>query len=240
MEHIIGRYDIGENTVEVGSSSKSLTVGEPVDIDVRLTDKNGDRSIDKVELEVQVYYWTGDTYRKATVVRRTLVEDLSVESGITETRRTAITLPYETPSTIGSVDAVATTRFHTGGGVEEQQRYLEIVPTAHFEAVFDSILDLGLRLRNVECRIDRTPDDQQFINKFDFRPVDDPFEDEFDRMELFVRTKPAEVTLYVTVDHDDGPTPVPQSSGAKTVIRSTERETVGDQLESFILQNASD
>lgn len=234
MEKVLGSHDVEGATVEVVVPSRTIAVGETVEIESTLTDTSGANNVDAVSMALQTWYRTIDGYQEVTIDRFTLAENLSIKSGLTRTQTTPITVPYETPCTIGSVDVRAVLEFTTGLDTVEHETYLEIEPTDRFETAFDATIDLGFVLRNVECLADRSADDRSYVQRFEFQPKSGPFRERLDQIDLFARTGEAEVTLFAAVDRTDGSDVVPADDAAKVVVRSSDYEQVRNKIQSFI------
>lgn len=228
-------YNVDGTIFELDLPSNTLTVGESVDIDIRVTTKNTEQKFSAITMTLKTRYASGSEYEEIALNDVTLADTLSIDSGVTGTHETPVTIPYRTPSTIGSVDVWAEIGFDVGQTTYEYEEHLEIVPTNRFMAIFDAMIDLGFALRDVECQADRTASDQPFVQKFRFSPASGPFRGELDRVELFARTEPERVVLFVAADCEDDPRrEIPRTERSKLTIYDTEESQVIDQLRSRI------
>lgn len=188
MEGFHSRHDTADATVEI--SSGVATVGEAIEFEIELTTMDANTVVRDLTLELEVPYRTTEGYRRATIDCFTLADERSVDSGITTTRTTTGTVPEETPGTFGSVDVWARVAFDLDGTPVKREEYFDLAPSPQFRAVFEAMLSLGFAPRTFECLTDPTAGSEPFVRRFEFRPVDDPFDERLDELELFVRAHP--------------------------------------------------
>ena len=217
---------------EVTLASRLVQAGESVGIEVELTGRDADERIEELTLSIDTRYRTETGYQQTTVEEVVLVSDFGIESGLTTAYETAVTVPVETPSTIGSVDVLLTAELDFGHTVSEHATYLGVAPSDHLQVVFDAVLDFGFALRDVSCRVDRTRGGQPYVQTFAFQPVDGPFEGRLNGIELFIRSRPDGVALLIVVDGDDELRPLPEDEW--TLVQSTDPAQVRNRMRSFV------
>lgn len=239
----IGNCDIGGASLDVLIPSDMLTVGETVEVETRVSGHTGTQQIEveDVELTIEALYRTEDGFEKTTIVSYELIDGFSIGASLTKTRRTEITLPYQVPCILGSVDVVAAIEFNIRQTTVKHEGYLDVKPTDSLQSVLYAMFDLGFALRNVECQRTECDNSDGVIQRLDFQPRDGPFRGSFEEVKLFVRERPEEVALFAVVDSEaKGLCPIPQKEGASIAVRRSRNGQIRSRLRPFIQQNIPD
>lgn len=245
MKKVLASIGIGNATVDTVLPTETVRPGDTVDADVHITGGNAEQDVGTIRFELETRYRTDEGYQEVGIDRFTLTEGLTIEPETEETRSVSIDIPYGTPATIGGVDVWIETELDIDLAVDpEDKDYLDVQPTPRLQAVFDAMDDLGFSLRTAECEADpygRYTGGRRFIQEFEFRASSGRFRDSLDEVELIAQPGPDELELFVEIDRRGGllsEMAETDERKARTTIRSTDLETVRDEVESLIETHA--
>ena len=225
----IVRRPLGKGTVDVLVPTDSLSAGEPTDIAVEFTGRDVQERLTELTLTLDVPYRTETGFERTTVDTVELAADLTVE-GLSGTQSRTVTLPRETPGTLGSIGVIGTFAFVTDRRRDIVDVHLDVAPDARIMSAFFAMFDLGFGLENLDCVADISPDGQPYTSRFEYRPVEGPFEEAMETVELFVRHSAAPPSVCLTVDRDDGPVDLSRIPDGETTLRRSDDDAIRDQL----------
>lgn len=245
MKKVLASVGIGNATVDTVLPTDTVRPGETIDADVNITGGNVEQDIGAIRFELETRYRTEDGYQETDIDRFTLADGLTIEPDQAETRSVSIDIPYETPVTVGGVDVWIETELDIDLAVDpEDKDFLEVRPTRRLQTVFDAMDDLGFSLRTAECEADpygRYAGGGRFVQEFEFDATAGRFHGSLDEVELVARPGPDELELFVEIDRRGGllsELADTDERKTRTTIRSTDRDTVRDELEALIEKRA--
>jgi sporulation-control protein len=208
MKKILASVGIGNASVDTVLPSTTVSPGETVTAEVRVNGGDAAQSVSAIDLEVETRYRTEEGVEDATVGRLRLGEAFEIEPGEEATYDAAVTIPWETPLTLGSTEVWVETELEIDMAVDpEDVDYLDVRPTPRMRAVFDAAEELGLSLRTAECSADpygRYAGERRFVQEFEFRPSGGEFRGDLDELELVFVASAASLDVFVEVDRRGG------------------------------------
>lgn len=207
MKKVLASVGIGNASVDTVLPRSTVRPGETVAATVEIDGGSAEQTVSRIELELETRYATEDGYREATVDRLSLADGLTIEPDEHESRGVELTMPYETPVTLGNVRVWVETELEIDLAVDPEDRdYLDVEPTARMQALFDAAEGLGFGFRSAECEADPYGryGGGRFVQEFEFRPQGGPFAGELDELELVCRPGPEALTVHAEVDRRAG------------------------------------
>ncbi|SFR74937.1 sporulation-control protein [Halogeometricum rufum] len=208
MKKILASVGIGNASVDTVLPSTTVSPGETVTAEVRVSGGDAAQSVSAIDLEVETRYRTEEGVEDATVGRMRLGEAFEIEPDEETTYDAEITIPWETPLTLGSTEVWVETELEIDMAVDpEDVDYLDVRPTPRMQAVFDAAEELGLSLRTAECSADpygRYAGERRFVQEFEFRPSGGEFRGDLDELELVFVASAASLDVFVEVDRRGG------------------------------------
>lgn len=240
MSFSIAGREIGNGTLVIRTSSDYIPVGQPTDVEVRFTGRDTEEEISHINLVLKTPYRTEAGYRIETIESFTLAEDLAIDSELSVTETTTISIPYETPGTLGRIDVLGVFEVVTDRRVHVFETYLNVKPVQRLFSAFFAMLDLGFGLVDIDCVENGFPAGRDHLTKFEYEPLDGPFENSVDAVELFVQQCPGELTLFVVTDRNTGdPIDASRTTYHRATIGYADNQRVQDRIEE-ILKKAID
>lgn len=229
-------HELGRGTVDVRLPSDAVQVGEPTDVNVRFTGRNARETIARVDLALDTLYRTGAGYRRTSIETLTLATDLGIGSTVTEKRTASVTISYDTPPTLGTIDVIGTFEFVTDRRTETVETYLDVLPTRRLRSAFLAMFDLGFTIVDFDCVADDSSGELPYVVTLEYRSTEGPFDRSTDTVELFVRQAPDELEVFAAVDRDDADEPIEvhRLADARTTIRQADERAVRDRLQEVL------
>lgn len=240
MSFSIAKREIGNGTLDICIPSDYISVGQPTDVYIRFAGKDVEREISQVDLVLKTLYRTEAGYRIETIESYRLAENLAIDSKLFVMETTTISVPYETPGTLGRIDVIGAFEVVTDRRVHVFETYLNVKPVPHLFSVFFVMLDLGFGLVDIDCVENSFPAGCDHVTKFEYESLNGPFKNSVDAVELFVHQGPRELMLFVVSDQTTGD-PVNESGTTyhRAIIEYADREGIQNQIEE-ILEEAID
>lgn len=239
MSHPVGEYRFDDVAIELSVESGILSAGDDGDVAVRLTDTTGEWTVDRIGLDLYVHYRTEDGYARENVSQSSISDSLSTLTGLTELRRIPISVPHETPATIGSADVSAEITLDSPQATAEYEEFLTVGPLPEFQMVLQSMLGLGFSLENSECRAAGALDGPSFIQVLTFTPRAGPFAEAVDEVDLFVRTGERTVTVFLDDTPGGDRYTVPRSDESTAVLSDPDAEQTREEIAELLDRNLS-
>ncbi|NEU58714.1 sporulation protein [Halorussus sp. MSC15.2] len=232
--NVLTSHSVSEGTIEISLSQNYVVIGESTDIDVTFRGTNCQWEIKEIALALNVPYRTGDDFQRATIDRFTLVSDATFETELTETRTSTITIPWETPETVGSIDVISSIKIFTEEETTTYERHIDVT-APQLQAVFKSMIELGFTPRDFECVEAAATCDTPFVQRLVFQPVEGSFQSKFDKLELLCRSSEGTVTVFAAGDGNVCPKDMTNWENIpQTKIERTDEGVVYDHIKSFI------
>ena len=208
MKNVLASIGIGNASVDTVLPSSTVTPGETIDAEVRISGGSAEQEVGAIRFEIETRYRTEDGYEETDVGRFTLTEELTIEPGQDETRDVEIEIPYGTPVTVGDAEVWVETELDIDWAVDpEDKDRLDVQPSPRLQAAFDALEELGFSFYSTDCEADpygRYTSGQRFVQEFEFRPQSGPFSGDFDEVELVAKESADELTLFVELDRKGG------------------------------------
>ncbi|MDX8361780.1 MULTISPECIES: sporulation protein [Bacillaceae] len=182
---------IGSTTVDTKLYNDRLVAGEEVKGIVELTGGNVDQDIDSIYLSVKTTYIkeVNDTKvnRQVDIGKFKINEPFTIKAGEAKEIPFSFELPIDTPVTMGKTKVWIQTGLDIKNAVDPSDKdYILVEPMPLTTAIFNSINELGFRLREVES--EQAPYSMKgrlpFIQEFEFFPTSGPFRGKLDELEL--------------------------------------------------------
>jgi len=224
---VLSRIGVGAASIDTAIPSATVTAGEPVNVETRVTGGKTTQDVADVRLALATRYVTDDGYRSAVVTEHALVDATTIEPDDDRTFETTIDIPHATPVTLAHTDVWAETSVDANWTFDpEDDAHLRVEPDPRLDAVLDAFDALGFGLRHAEPTVGRRADlDHKFVQTFDFRPHDAPFD--VTGVELTARPDHDELAGVLTVDQNTDTAnriTIDDAENAETRLRETIRE----------------
>ncbi|WP_049921104.1 sporulation protein [Halopiger djelfimassiliensis] len=233
-KNVIATHETNNKEVKVQIPAGPVTLNENVNVEILFSGKRCRWNVREVLLSFEAPYRERDTFRRTEIDRFVLVSDPPEYTELTETRSASITIPWETPRTIASVNAIASVEIVTPTDTVTYETNID-VKGPYLEAIFDAMIDLGFAPRDIECIADPTAAGPPFLQAFTFQLTDQCLRDAPDDVRLFCRFLEDGITVFVATDTDNNRFEnIDRVHKPGTSIRSSEMETVRDRIESIL------
>ncbi|MEJ2766765.1 sporulation protein [Photobacterium sp. MCCC 1A19761] len=135
-----------------------------------------------------------------TLASWSLAEPFTVAAGDTRQFEVALTLPYNTPITIGDAKVWLETHLDIPLALDPKDcDRLTVRPDPLMDAVFTALEQAGLRIRQVECEAAQgfpLP----FVQEFELVPVAGPFHGRWRELEIVAYRHDTELALWFEID----------------------------------------
>jgi sporulation-control protein len=207
VNKLLASVGIGSTTVDTKIYRSQLVPGENVDGIVQIRGGNTEQNIDSIYLSLFTTYILKKDDKRVTahteIGRYPLTQSLVIQPNEVKEIPFSFKLPIDTPLTIGKTKVWVRTGLDIKNAVDPTDRdTISIVPTPLVGAFFQSLSQLGFRLRNADCEQakgifrNRLP----FIQEFEFVPVSGAFRGRLDELEVVFLPKQEEVEVLMEVD----------------------------------------
>jgi sporulation-control protein len=199
---------IGSATVDTKLEKDAYMPGDEVSGEIVVTGGNVDQDISDIYLSLNTYYLKESNDRKhnvtASIERYRLTEPFTIAKNDRKEIPFSIKLPEDTPLSIGRTNVWVTTGLDIKNAIDPSDKdYLKIIPSPLVTSVFQSMEDLGFRLREAEC--EEAPHRLRrrfpFVQEFEFVPISGPFRGRLDELEIiFYPSSQKSMDLLLQVD----------------------------------------
>lgn len=232
MSKTILSQEIGSGHADVLTSSGAINARGRTNIEVRFTGGIA-TDVESIDLAIKPLYRKEDSYRSVGLTTCSIFEGDSRGTGRRETHTSTITVPPETPGTIGRISVLGTFEFSTTNKCIEVETYLGITPTPHLYATFYSMFDLGFGVRDIDCVSSGLYDDLPYAIKLVYEPTAEPFTKSLDTVTLLCRQTEDDLKVFVVFDEETSDEPVSER-GFETRVSSAQRRDAGDRIREII------
>lgn len=231
MPKVIATHDTEEATAEVALPTRILPAGKDAEFEVRLQSKNTAYEIGNVILQFKTRYRGTEGYEEVTVSHHILTENLSIESGLTETETRTVPVPPVLPSTIGSIDIWATILFKNGHDTFEYDAQLQVPLRAPTSTAISTMVDHDYAIQDVECTLDLSSRDCPFMQRIGFRPTDEVRRNNARKVDIFVQPNADETRLLGVVGSDnDDLESITATNNLEIAVRDGGEERIAEHL----------
>ncbi|MEH7115870.1 sporulation protein [Neobacillus vireti] len=188
---VFASVGIGAAEVDTKLEKDTYMPGETVQGVVAIKGGKIDQQIDEIYLALNTTYLRESDERKysvtATIDRFRLTTPFTIRAKENKDIPFSFQLPYDTPLSIGRSKVWVTTGLDIKGAVDpSDQDYLKVVPNPLMSAVFETIDQLGFRLREADCEEAprRLRGRLPFVQEFEFVPTSGLFRGRLDELEV--------------------------------------------------------
>jgi sporulation-control protein len=198
---------IGGVQVDTILENDRLVIGEDVRGVVEVTGGNIDQDIDAIHLTVYTYYISelGDkkVTSQAELNKIKLTDKISIRAGEKQTIPFELHVPLYTPVTFGRKLVWVHTSLDVKNAIDPTDKdYMEVSPNALMNEIFQSVENIGFRLRQME--VEKAPPfllgKVPFVQEFEFIPSSGEFARKLDELEVIIvpnSTSSVEVILEI-------------------------------------------
>jgi sporulation-control protein len=205
---VFASVGIGSAKVDTKLERDTIAAGEEVRGVVVIQGGNIEQSIDAIYLTLNTTYIKESDDRKYTktgqIDKFKLTEPFRIQSNERKEIPISFRLPSDTPLTLGRTKVWVSTGLDIKNAVDPTDKdFLRVVPNRLMDSIFNSVSNLGFRLREAECeeapyRLRRR---LPFVQEFEFVPVSGMFRGRLDELELvFFPTSNDELEIMMQVD----------------------------------------
>jgi sporulation-control protein len=188
---VFASMGIGSAEVDTKLEKDTYMPGETVQGVVAIKGGKIDQHIDEIYLALNTTYLRESNDRKysvtATIDRFRLTTPFHIGANERRDIPFSFQLPYDTPLSIGRSKVWVTTGLDIKGAVDpSDQDYLKVVPNPLMSSVFNTIDQLGFRIREADCEEapHRLRGRLPFVQEFEFFPTSGPFRGRLDELEV--------------------------------------------------------
>lgn len=225
------RFGIGAASVTVRPPA-SVRVGEPAEVAVDLEGGDADQEVDDLYVQVETEYEQeteeGTQEVETTLGEARLGESFTLEAGESRTETLEVTVPRETPVTMGRTEVWIEAGLDIAWSLDpDDWQNVEVEPSERMEWVLAAVEQLGFDLREAYPEAasggifsSGTP----FVQELEFVPRSGPYRGELDELELIFDPTPDALDVTVEVDRQGG-----MLSEALGADESTDTLSVRDQ-----------
>ncbi|MFC3885205.1 sporulation protein [Bacillus songklensis] len=188
---VLAQIGIGAATVDAKLFKAQLTAGEKVEGIVEVYGGNTDQKIDCIYLRLYTTYVREVDDKKVKenfVLNNFKINDpFTIQPGEKKEIPFSFNLPVDTPVTMGNTRVWVTTGLDIKNAIDPRDvDYVEVLPNPIIHEAINAMVDIGFRLRQVECeeaphRLRRR---LPFMQEFEFVPTTGPFYGKLDEVEL--------------------------------------------------------
>ena len=189
---VFASMGIGSAELDTKLEKDTYMPGETVQGVVVIKGGKIDQQIDEIYLALNTTYLRESDDRKysvtATIDRFRLTTPFTIQAKEKKDIPFSFQLPYDTPLSIGRSKVWVTTGLDIKGAVDPSDKdYLKVMPNSLMSAVFNSVEQLGFRIREAECEEAprRLRGRLPFVQEFEFVPTSGLFRGRLDELEVF-------------------------------------------------------
>jgi len=188
---VFASMGIGSAELDTKLEKDTYMPGETVQGVVVIKGGKIDQQIDEIYLALNTTYLRESDDRKysvtATIDRFRLTTPFTIQAKEKKDIPFSFQLPYDTPLSIGRSKVWVTTGLDIKGAVDPSDKdYLKVMPNSLMSAVFNSVEQLGFRIREAECEEAprRLRGRLPFVQEFEFVPTSGLFRGRLDELEV--------------------------------------------------------
>lgn len=188
---VFASVGIGAAEVDTKLEKDTYMPGETVQGVVVIKGGKIDQQIDEIYLALNTTYLREADDRKysvaATIDRFRLTTPFTIQAKEKKDIPFSFQLPYDTPLSIGRSKVWVTTGLDIKGAVDPSDKdYLKVMPNSLMSAVFNTVEQLGFRIREAECEEAprRLRGRLPFVQEFEFVPTSGQFRGRLDELEV--------------------------------------------------------
>lgn len=204
---VLASVGIGAATVDTKLEKSTYSAGEVMRGEIEVRGGNVAQQIDTIYLTVYTTYIREANDKKYTdkaAVNKVKVSDpFSIDAGENKVFPFSLTLPLDTPITMGKTKVWVQTELDIKNAVDpEDKDYIDVKPSKLAASVLDAVQGLGFRLRKTECEqaSARFRGHYPFMQEFEFAPTGQ-YRSHLDELEVvFLSQSEHSVELLMQID----------------------------------------
>lgn len=216
LKKVLSKMGIGAASVATELFTKLFIPGEPVKGVVNIKAGSVEQQIDAIyfkikstfEDEVEVEGSDGEE-EEISVTRRAVLMEFKISEPFTLGPDESISfdldfiLPIDTPATVGKTRTWVETGLDIKRALDPKDRdYIHVLPHPVVDTVLESATGLGLEISQVVC--EPAPEFMNmrlpFVQEFELKPVQGPFQSRLDEVELIFKPLEDSVEVFMEVD----------------------------------------
>lgn len=214
IKKTLASFGIGSARVDSVLHQDVLYPGQEVSVTIHVYGGASAQKIDNIELKLCCHYVAevsaGDHQRDSSHTRRVkqthvlarwaLPYAFTIESGETRDFAIELSVPWNTPVTIGDAKVWLETGLDIALAVDPSDKdMLTVRPDPLMDGVFHALEDQGLRIRKVECEA-VNGQVLPFVQTFELVPTTGPFHGRWRELEIIASRDEASLTLWFVID----------------------------------------
>ncbi|MDF2606043.1 MAG: sporulation protein SpoOM [Bacillales bacterium] len=204
----LAKVGIGSVTVDTRLFEDDLNPGELIKGVVHIHGGKVEQEVNELYLKIYTQFLKKDgdnkTYVTYPLVKYRLTESFTVIPNSTNEIPFSVQLPFFTPITVGKIKVWVQTELDISNAIDPNDRdYINVIPSTLCDEVFQSLSDLGFRLREAECITapSKFPTSSSYVQEFEFIPVRGPFVNKLDELEVVILSvNENEVDILLEID----------------------------------------
>ena len=206
FKKVLSSVGIGSAKVDTVLYEDRFVPGEVMEGVVKIKGGNLEQDIDEIYFTINTSYQVEKDDRKLTktavLESFKLGESIRIRAGEEMELPISLTLPYDTPLTVGRTKVWVATGLDIKGGVDPSDKdYVEVVAGEVMAAFFDSLEELGFQLYDAECEaVNRFRSRLPFVQEFELKPRSGPFRGRFDELEVICYPYEEGADFYIELD----------------------------------------
>lgn len=198
---------IGAATVDTKLERATYRAGEVMHGEIIVRGGNVDQQVDAIYVSVHTTYIRQSNDKKytdvAVIQKVKATEPFSIAAGEHKVFPISLTLPIDTPITVGKTQVWIQTGLDIKNAVDPNDKdTIRVQPTKLAESVLDTVSGLGFRLREAECEqaSTRFRGNYPFVQEFEFVPTGS-YRRHLDELELvFLSQSDYSVDILLQID----------------------------------------
>lgn len=204
---VLASVGIGAATVDTKLEKSTYTAGEVIRGEIEVRGGNVAQQIDTIYLSVYTTFIREANDKKytdkAAISKVKVADPFSMNAGEHKQFSFSLTLPLDTPITIGKTKVWVQTELAIKNAVDpEDKDTIDVKPSKLAASVLDAVKGLGFRLRKTACEQapTRYRGHYPFMQEFEFTPTG-PFRSHLDELEVvFLSQSEHSVEVLMQID----------------------------------------
>lgn len=196
-------HAFGDATLQIGSTSTTLTCGDTVEFVARLEGVSTDRVVDKGHIALKTRFMSGETVHTTQIASTEFISGLSVENGVSAVETTSFSVPHDSPGTVGSVDAWLDISLESADKTTTYETFVVVEEPAPFRTMFETMFEFGFTLEDALCLSDTGDYGPEYAPVLRFRDDGSRLPADVDTLSVFYRSSQNGVTFHAQAGHVD-------------------------------------
>ncbi|WNB92243.1 sporulation protein [Bacillus sp. NEB1478] len=207
VNRMLASVGIGAAKVDTILEKDTYSPGEKITGTIKIEGGKVDQNIDHISLYVMTEFYREVDDKKirdtAAIAKENVASSLTVKAGSSQEIPFSLTLPYDTPYTLGATPVWIKTGLDIQMAVDPTDNdQIRVHPDAETSAIFESIEQLGFRLRKAYCGSAprymrrRLP----FLQEFEYVPTSGAYAGRLDELEVILVPQNDSIELFLEID----------------------------------------